>query len=296
MITWYNSLKPNGLYFMSHNQAVIKIQARVRGFFARKKYAYQPLPIEQQSDYNVIVPGNDPNITTLPHHAPTEQIALVATSGVRAVHMACELGGQLPKIFLVDNSRHVINYWHYIQEKMQTAKNKNEFFSALTAYSKRCVPACDIAEILTRKKYLKEDKRYYTFLFENFGFLLCKRIILNATVIPQSWDDKSTFQKIKNICAYLGFNKIYAYPSNIVSYLHNKNLVASARNVLENIQLLSPRLAFHSNLLPSEHGPCCYSPQNIITVNNHDIDYVTHKLGVDLAHESTAQKHMISVI
>ena len=38
---------------MPDNQAAIKIQSRVRGFFARKKYAYQPLPIEQQSDYNI---------------------------------------------------------------------------------------------------------------------------------------------------------------------------------------------------------------------------------------------------
>ena len=130
-------------------------------------------------------------------------------------------------------------------------------------------------------------------MFENFGFLLCKRIILNATVIPQSWDDKSTFQKIKNICTYLAFDKVYAYPSNIVSYLYNKNLVASARNVLENIQLLCPRLAFHSDLLPSEHGPCCHSPQNIITVNNHAINYVADKLGIDLTSVSTAQKHMM---
>lgn len=281
----------NGWYIMTIEQAAIKIQSHIRGFFARKKYAYHPLLIEQQGDYNTNVPGNDPDIKTIPKHRSSIQIALVATSGVRAVHIACELGGKLPKIFLVDNSRHVISYWRYIQSEMQTATNQNEFFDALTAYATRCVPQCDIEESMMRSRQLREDIQYYTFLFETYGFLSCKRVILNAAVIPQSWDDKATFQKIKNICAYLGYDKLYAYPSNIVAYLYKKNLLTSARSVLENIQLLNPSLAFHSDLQASDHGPCCTGPRNIITVGKHAVNHVAHKLGIDLTRPSAVQIH-----
>lgn len=275
---------------MQINQAASKIQAHVRGFFAIKKYKYHSLSKEQLRSYNTNVPGNDPNILNLPRHRSNTQVALVATSGVRSVHIACELGGKLPKIFLIDNSRHVIDYWRYIQREMKTATNKSEFFAALTAYTMRCVEPQDIVELLVRQKELKEDIRYYTFLFENYGFSRCKSIILNTSVIPQSWEDVSTFRKIKNICIYLGYDKLYAYASNIASYLHIKGQSASARKVLENIQLLEPNLAIHSDLAPSSHGPCCHSPVNIVIVKNHKINFITHKLGIDLTHPVTAQK------
>lgn len=274
---------------MKIDQAATKIQAHVRGFFAKKKYKYHSLSKDQLRSYNTNVPGNDPNILNLPRHHFNTQVALVATSGVRSVHIACELGGKLPKIFLIDNSRHVIDYWHYIQREMKTANNKSEFFAALTAYTLRCAEPQDIVEVLVRHKELKEDIRYYAFLFENYEFSRCKSIILNTSVIPQSWEDESTFRKIKHTCSHLRYDKLYAYASNIASYLHIKGQSASARKVLENIQLLEPDLAIHSDLVPSNHGPCCHSPMKIVIVKNHKINFVTHKLGIDLTRTVTAQ-------
>jgi CheY-like chemotaxis protein len=71
-------------------------------------------------DYPAFVVGNDPvmpkELDTF--HEAKEQIALIATSGLRAISLACKLGNKenTPKIILVDNSMQVIEFWREMKK------------------------------------------------------------------------------------------------------------------------------------------------------------------------------------
>ena len=87
----------------------IKLQSAVRGFLARRKYRINHLKNNQLTSYKTFVIGNDPLMPSelVNYIEPNDKIVLIATSGMRAVSLACMLGNHkhTPKIILIDNSR-----------------------------------------------------------------------------------------------------------------------------------------------------------------------------------------------
>src|SRR3990167_7297769 len=113
-----SSSQTHQLNVNSTSQA-ITIQKHIRGFLARKKYALHPLQEAQKKDYPVFVVGNDPVMPDelAQYQEPHNQIALIATSGMRVVSIACQLSNarQAPKIILVDNSKQVCEFLRKIR-------------------------------------------------------------------------------------------------------------------------------------------------------------------------------------
>jgi hypothetical protein len=95
--------------------AATTIQASIRGFFARRDYKIIPKSYSNCTNYSLFVKGNDPKISNLPTHLPNDKIMLVGTSGLRTLEIACKLGGDCPKILLIDNSKDVITFWRNLQ-------------------------------------------------------------------------------------------------------------------------------------------------------------------------------------
>lgn len=160
--------------------AAITIQSYVRGFLARKLYKLVPLPPAQLNYYPVMVRGNDPEINNLPRNYNNERIAIVGTSGMRSVEIACKLGSTRCKIIIIDNSHQVIKYWRDMQKLLHIATNRLSFLRFFQNYYQH-------NPTISRKKTNSHlDFNYFDELFTSYGFKQVKNFIYHAVVIPQS--------------------------------------------------------------------------------------------------------------
>ncbi len=226
---------------------IVKIQALARGMMARKKYAIRHLDEKSQTDYWAFFTGNDPVIANLKSHQAEEgNTALIATSGMRAVLIACELAGntnKIPKIILVDNSKLVYSLWREIRKYISTCNNADDFFKGLSEFLdsyQNLYRPCDSNQ---------EIKEYFKSLFQNYGYNRVKSIIMATSFIRQCWSHENTFKALKNILSKLNIQNVYVYPSNIVHCVED-NMVD---RILRNIHLIHPKLSIHTNYCPV-HG------------------------------------------
>ncbi|MBX3709059.1 MAG: hypothetical protein KIT56_00245 [Gammaproteobacteria bacterium] len=254
---------------------VVKIQSIIRGARVRAQYQINPLSHAELENYEAFVIGNDPQMPPELNNycEAADKIALVATSGMRAVSLACKLGNtnQIPKIILVDNSMQVTAFWQAMRCFMQNdAKAGTEvlFKQNLPVFLRsheslyRDFPADAFKADCTDKiKYLSQDiSGYFQALINKYGYDFVRKVISHASVIKQSWADVETFGKIKNILNYLGINKVITYPSNIVSCISDQ---AIREQVLRNIESLSPMLSVHTDLC-SRHD----HPEKVLLITN----------------------------
>lgn len=219
--------------------AATKIQALTRGFFSRNEFKLSSIPSTHRLLSPLFIKGNDPEINKLPRYLSDKKIIIIGTSGLRIVELACKLGGKLPKIVLVDNSRNVIEFWHALKDVAITSLHKKEFINNLFPeddLSPKPVDAC-----WKVCSYLLE-------LFDSFGFDRVKKIIAHATILPQKWEDKKTFKSLRCVITLHQYDGVYVYPSNISAFLWACNQENKTKQVLNNIELLNPDLAIHTNL------------------------------------------------
>jgi hypothetical protein len=242
-------------------KAATKIQSTARGFFAKKTYKIHHRPISLCTSYPVNISGNDPEITFLPTHQPTDRIALIGTSGLRTLKIACQLGSVYPKIFLIDNSQDVVHFWKALQQKIKIASSADGILEKIT------LPACVCPNCNSSTKYLK-------LLCEQYGFEKVKAIILHASVIAQDWADEKTFTVIGNITKYHRYQSVYVYASNIICYVDTE---VRAKKILRNIERLNPDLTIHTDMISVRGG---YKPQNVFLCakKNAGVDFIYSKL------------------
>lgn len=246
--------------------SIIKTQAMVRGFLARKAYQIKPLPKAALKDYPVLITGNDPCIKRLPRHNADETVALVGTSGMRSIEIACRLSNGHVKLIIIDNSRQVTSFWRAAREIMMLSNTEDQFLKELNTYLK--ISHCSRNSCLT-----KEESHYLKALIDYFGLGKIKQIMTSAVVLGQSWGDTAVIIKVKNVLAHLEIQYTYAYVSNIVSYLACRNENAEAQKVLENIQRLEPYIAIHTDLIPKKQ-----CPENLFLIQDHDPAKVKRQL------------------
>lgn len=236
---------------------IVTIQKSIRGFLDRRKYRIQELQNYQLESYKTFVVGNDPYMPNElnNYHNDNEKISLVATSGMRAVSLACKLGNQAntPKIILIDNSSQVCEFWQLLRDFIEDdtkAGTARLFMNNLVHFLKqhedlyRQIPATAYKRN-GDVKYLNQDIRVYFYsLIKKYNYKYVRDVIKHTSIIKQSWADPQVFVKVKNILSYLGINQIYMYPSNIVSCIDDKY---TRNQILKNIEKMTPTLAIHTN-------------------------------------------------
>ncbi|MDF1677113.1 MAG: hypothetical protein P1U32_00250 [Legionellaceae bacterium] len=216
--------------------AAVKIQASVRGFFSRRNFKLYPLSTSTCTEYELKVAGNDPDMAGLPMHMAQDKIMVVGTSGLRVIGIACALGAECPKLFLIDNSRPVIQFWQNLKREIATASSP----AGLMAKVKPEICPCD--ECLP---VIDDETGYLATLCNQYGFERIKRMIVNAVVIPQDWKHADTFRVLRNLANYHQYAGVYVYASNIVAC--SAQSISEAHQILSNIEQLNPDLAIHTD-------------------------------------------------
>jgi tetratricopeptide (TPR) repeat protein len=271
--------------YNSSEKKITELQSMIRGSQIRERYQINQLENNELENYPTFVVGNDPEMPKeLESFAePNDKIALVATSGMRAVSLACMLGNpqQLPKIILIDNSLHVTAFWQAMRRFMQydsKTSSEQDFIQNLPLFLqdhdllyRKLSPDVYEKDCTDEIKYLPQDiKGFFQGLISKHGYSYIKAVILHASVIKQSWSDLDTFIKIKNIASYLGINKIFTYPSNIIGSSQD----AEKKNqILNNIASISPILSIHTDACLLHR-----QPEQVLLITNQDPSVVWSKL------------------
>lgn len=256
--TTQNQTQANQENSLEKNLAATTIQATARGFLARRRYCIREIEMFELEKYPAFVVGNDPCMpATLSNHAePHEKIALVGTSCIRNISIACELGQSLqhtPKIFIVDNSFEVHQFWRQFRAFMQDdalSKTHALFSANLADFLEKTNDLCRQPS----NKLLKgawgdsvtfpdqNSANFMQSIIDKHGYERFRAVVSHVSLIKQSWEDTQTFIKLRNIIKLLGIQTIYTYPSNIVTLMYD-HLVEET--ILKNIHLLSPKLSIH---------------------------------------------------
>lgn len=273
--------------------AAIKIQSFFRGTQTRKKFGIQHLQANEQKYYPAFVVGNDPLMPAKldSYKQPKDKIALIGTSGLRSVLLACKLGNEknIPKIIIIDNSREVYKFWFAMREFMSDdskSANQELFFTNLPNFltiNKNLYRDLRSEAFLDNKaKYPNQDiETFLKNIINIYGYEYIRSVISHVSLIQQSWGNSQIFIKIKNILNYLKIEKIYIYPSNIISLIKEASI---QEKILQNIESMNPSLSIHTNycqvhLLPEKvylfdsskanYNQTLFAPSNCKFPNDH---------------------------
>jgi len=210
--------------------SVIAIQAFWRGCTAKRKFSLPKREFHEKR-YSFLPIGNGPTIHEV--SPPVEFIggpfSLITTGSLRAIDTALAISKNrgkdrsIPKIYLIDFQKRVIDFWKDIKKTFSKISSASEIEDAVKAdiYTKYY-----FTEIL--KKYSAGQEHlvgscfdvcaYLNALAETYSFEIIQRCIQNLCPILGSWDDATLFLKLNNILDTLGLSTRYLDPSNILSY------------------------------------------------------------------------------
>lgn len=226
------------------------MQTLVRAYLAMKKFGLKSLHPVQRTNYPAFYVGNDPDGLIIPDDVKAnEAFAMIGTSCLRALDIAAKLCANqttfIPKIYLIDNSKNVVEFWVNIKEAFSGSnsvfevkdkiENKEEKFSSL--FKKDDVFFISLINMMILIKKISSE----------YGFERLKKTVMNLSMVCQNWKAPIVFYKIKNICDLLNLKKIYVYASNIVSCLdpNDPETETNIRKILKNIESLGPVGSIH---------------------------------------------------
>lgn len=255
-------------------------QKNIRKFNAQNKYKINRLADKDMKSYKTFVVGNDPSMKCLDSYKENEKFALIGTSGLRSISLACKIGDKniIPKIFIIDNSYQVMEFWYKFREIAYDKDKKSEenFIDSVMEFLEdnsdlyRNITAFNYEGKNPEVKYLNPNPlTFINGLIKLYGHDRIIKVISNVSLINQSWEDPLVLVKIKNILNYTQIYNIYVYPSNIVHCV-NKN---TQKNILNNIDKISPKLSIHTDRC-EEHG----IPENVFCFENNNSTFVQNSL------------------
>jgi hypothetical protein len=288
----HDSTSPDAQNSLIKTKAATAIQAGARGFFARQRYCIRETDMFDLQKYPTFIVGNDPCMPkALSQYAePIEKIALVGTSGLRSVSIACEMGQNLahtPKIFIVDNSFEVHQFWlkfRTFMEEDQLTKTHALFSANLPKLLETTKEFCrqPSNQILQQTwcgsvEFPDQDaSNFMQTIIEKHGYERFRATVRHVSLIRQSWEDRQTFTKLKNIINTLGINTVYAYPSNIVTLMSDYHIEDA---MLRNIQQLSPKLSIHVQNGITDDG--YMAPKEVKFIDNDQLKEARIVLGLN---------------
>lgn len=242
-------------------QAAIIIQKHWRASRVRNRFGFSQLSPSKQEDYAMFLVGNDPKIEGLGKYKTTDsKAALIGTSGLRSLALICELGSSdiIPKLIIVDNSRHVVSFWRALIELAASEESRDQvyfvthFVDLILKKGVRSLPDEILKQYETPGVAYENQNAidYILSLFDKHGYDYVRQVIKHSSVIAGSWADTQLFNSLKNILEHTGVEVLYAYPSNIAKSVPSAEI---GQRVMKNTYSLNPRLIVATDLCPY-HG------------------------------------------
>ncbi len=251
---------------------VVSIQKQVRGFLDRKKYAITNLPNENLTGYPAFAIGNDPEIVSLKKYQQPGRIAILSTSGLRAITIASQLKNQketmtleqtidkakVPLIIIMDNSKSVYQFWKNLQRFMQDdskSATKDLCYTNLSLFLEEFASIYRLrgfSFFTPGKVEQKELYNHFSSLFFKYGYEYIRTMICNTLLIRQSWTDTDSFIKLKNILSYREIDHVYIHPSNLIGLIP---ALEDKKKILSNIKRLEPVVSIHSSFCKTHDIP-----------------------------------------
>nr|MBA2651855.1 ankyrin repeat domain-containing protein [Tatlockia sp.] len=251
---------------------VVSIQKQVRGFLDRKKYAITNLPNEKLTGYPAFAIGNDPEIVSLKKYQQPGRIAILSTSGLRAITIASQLKNQketmtleqtidkakVPLIIIMDNSKSVYQFWKNLQTFMldvSKSATRDLCLANLSLFleeSKELYRLTGFLFFAPRKAEQKELYNHFSSLFFKYGYEYIRTMICNALLFRQSLTDTDSFIKLKNILSYREIEHVYVHPSNLIGLIPS---LEDRKKILSNIKRLEPVVSIHSSFCKTHDIP-----------------------------------------
>lgn len=222
-----------------------------------RQYRFIELTDEKLTQERAFLIGNDPVISGLAEFKSKERIALVATSGVRALSIALQLNDEtsIPQIFLIDNSLYVHQIWKNLKQLFIDSSSEREFLEKFDDFFELNKDSLhreeyqigNYARLYKYKKaqYEESAHRFFSKIFDNYSYGRVKEVVKNIILIRQSFEDPRIFSTIKFRCEWMKIKSIYVYSSNIIPYVKEYE---GASQIARNILSLKPTLSIHSNM------------------------------------------------
>ena len=252
-----------GIKSFNEEQAVLLAQKIWRGRQVRKKFEFRQAPVAQLTHGPTFIVGSDPKIDRheLKKFATQqEKIALVGTSGLRSLSLICDLGDKthIPKLIIVDNSIKVIEFWRKLRAMVtESVFVDKEYFirrfqDFLTKNAIDSPPDNLFNDLNPAVQYENQNPLLFMrTLIEEHGLDRIVSILKHTTIIGQDWRNTRLFSALKNIFDLNGIKRVYAYPSNIGSCVHELD----RPRLVKNITLIDPELAVVSDRSPALQIP-----------------------------------------
>ncbi len=236
------------------DEAAIKIQTLWRGHATRKAFSLPKRTFV--SHYHLLPLGNDPELSTCtpPIAHTADKFALISTSTLKAIETGLEIGGgiSIPKIYIVDYSKDVYDFWIAIKKIFLTepppSTDELEYLVLRDIYTLPAfIESCIKTGCNPGNSHRFNVAAYLEKLIQKYNFKCVQKSISNLCPILGSWTDKELLLKLNNILDALGFTTRFLAPTNILACI---TIVEKLPPDLffESIESLKPTGQIHSDL------------------------------------------------
>lgn len=261
------SLADAGQSVKSDAQRAATVQALWRGQHARQQHKV-PRTAHATAHATYVV-GNEPDFTS--NIKFEGHFALVGTSAMRILKIAMELAASpekstgyehTPKLFLVDNSANVVEFWALMKKAFSDAQDIKAFWGKMRA-SKHLINAVslqydcqndNIYRMLILMCHMTGDNPRDLSGGSQARFLFLKTAVEKMTVICHDWANPDVFKYIRDkIDPHV---PVMVYPSNIwecSSPSSASNKFDIPDRIVQNYLQLRPTLTIHTRTSQDYH-------------------------------------------
>lgn len=265
------------------HQAATLIQSFFKMTQIRRQFTTAHLEPRQLKSYALYALGNDPEFINIVDYQMSGKTALIGTSGLRTLKLACQLAPEdsHTKIFLLDYAVQAFMFWQALKQVMEKYDTEQDFLSGflnfLSRYSVLIRHDEDRVYESDEEFFWQNMDGFFVELFEQYGFEKVRKTILHSTVIGNSWTDPIVFRKLKNICSYLEIENIVTYVSNIIDCerLFDQN---RAHAVMENLAFLNPCLSLHT--IDNRYIRLGVEPRDCKYIRDHSLENLENELSI----------------
>lgn len=272
-------------------EKIVKLQSFWRGYSSRKSTElYQ---FNEPTDYPTFISGNEKEIKISTKF--TEHFVYIGTSGLKNLHLMAQLSSNMPKssdgykhipkMFIIDNSQQVIEFWKTIKQLFIQSKNINEFGQNTQKVKSKLKQICKDED--ADNEVLKNIHSVISLLKSenvtpqcphdfNLNYTFFRNVVTKASFICYDWSNPIPFYYIKQKTS--SKVPVIVYASNIPEYfariktmdllVKEPEIEYHLEKIISHITTLKPLLTIYTRTLAGESN---LRPTEVIQLNPQEV-------------------------